>query len=177
MLLKNLIKNSPQNLKSFNIKGLALNSNKVKKDYIFFALKGHSFHGEHYINHAIKKGARIIFCSKKCKFKSKKAFIIKTNKIKSYLSEIVSKFYHHKPKNIFAVTGTNGKTSVADFFYQILNINNFPVASIGTLGIKYGKKFIKTNLTSPDIITLHKNLESLKKKILITLLLKHLVMV
>ena len=25
----------------------------------------------------------------------------------------------------------------ADLFYQILNINNFPVASIGTLGIKY----------------------------------------
>ena len=49
------------------------------------------------------------------------------------LSEIYSKFYKSKPKNIIAVTGTNGKTSVADFFYQIMKINNLPVASIGTL--------------------------------------------
>ena len=69
-------------------------------------------------------------------------------------------FINYKPKNIIAVTGTNGKTSVADFFYQILKKNNIPVASIGTLGIKYKNKFIKTNLTSPDIIELHKNLEN-----------------
>ena len=164
MLLKKLIKNPPQNLKYFNIKGLALNSKNVKRDYIFFALKGYSFNGENYIDHAIKNGARVIFCSKTCQFKSKKAYIIKTNNVKKYLNEITHKFYKKKPKNIFAVTGTNGKTSVANFFYQILHANNIPVASIGTLGIRYGKKFIKTNLTSPDIITLHKNLEILKKK-------------
>ena len=68
-----------------------------------------------------------------------------------------------KPNNIFAVTGTNGKTSVADYFYQILSANNIPVASIGTFGIKIKNQLIKTNLTSPDTITLHKNLEILKK--------------
>ncbi len=39
-----------------------------------------------------------------------------------------------------------------------------PVSSIGTLGLKYDKKTIRTNLTSPDTITLHQNLEKLKKK-------------
>ena len=62
-----------------------------------------------------------------------------------------------KPKNIIAVTGTNGKTSVADMFYQILRVNNIPVASIGTLGMKYNGRVFKTNLTTPDTITLHKN--------------------
>ena len=80
------------------------------------------------------------------------------------MSEISSKFYKSKPKNIIAVTGTNGKTSVSDIFYQILRINNFSVASIGTLGIKYNDKIIKTKLTSPDTITLHKNLNYLKSK-------------
>ena len=82
--------------------------------------------------------------------------------------EIISakstKFYKMKPKNIIAVTGTNGKTSVADIFYQILRINNIPAASIGTLGIKYNNKIIKTSLTSPDTIALHKSLSILKKK-------------
>ena len=163
MLLKNLIKNSPKSLKKLKIKGLALNSKNVKKGFIFFAVKGNRSNGENYINEAIKKGASIIICSENCKFKSKKIHIIRTKKIRDYLGKITCKFYKLKPKNIIAVTGTNGKTSVANFFYQILQKNKIPVASIGTLGIRYKNRNIKTNLTSPDIITLHKNLEKLKK--------------
>ena len=62
------------------------------------------------------------------------------------------------------MTGTNGKTSVADIFHQILRINKIPAASIGTLGVKYNDKVLKTDLTSPDTITLHKHLYFLKKK-------------
>jgi len=163
MLLKNLIKNSPKSMKKLKIKGLALNSKDVKKGFIFFAIKGTKFNGENYIHEAIKNGATIIICSNSCKFQSTKVNIIKTKKVRNYLVEISSRFYKLKPKNIIAVTGTNGKTSVAEFFYQILNTNNIPVASIGTLGIRYREKFIKTNLTSPDVITLHKNLHKLKK--------------
>ncbi len=164
MLLKKLIKNYPKSLGNLNIKGLALNSKDIRKGFIFFAIRGNEVNGENFINDAVKNGAALIICSKKCKFKStKKIQIIKTSNVKSYLSEVTSKFYKLKPKNIIAVTGTNGKTSVADFFYQLLEMNNIPVASIGTLGIKQKKRLIKTNLTSPDIITLHKNLENLKK--------------
>ncbi|RPH01015.1 MAG: UDP-N-acetylmuramoyl-L-alanyl-D-glutamate--2,6-diaminopimelate ligase [Candidatus Pelagibacter sp. TMED153] len=163
MLLQNLIKNPPKNLKRLKVRGLAINSKKVKKGFIFFAIKGNKSNGEDYISQAIKNGAFIIICSKNCKFQTKKANIIKTKNVKNYLSKVISKFYKLKPKNIIAVTGTNGKTSVADFFYQILKSNNIPVASIGTLGIRYKNKFMKTNLTSPDIITLHENLEKLKK--------------
>ena len=67
-------------------------------------------------------------------------------------------FTNKNQKNIIAITGTNGKTSVADIFYQISMINKIPVASIGTFGIKYNNKIIKTNLTTPDTITLHINI-------------------
>ena len=93
MLLKNLIKNSPQSLKKIKVKGLALNSKYVKKGFIFFAVKGNNSNGENYINEAIKNGANIIICSKSCKFKSDKASIIKTKKVVNYLREITSKFY------------------------------------------------------------------------------------
>ena len=164
MLLKNLINNSPNNLKNLKITGLSLNSRDIKKGFIFFAIRGHKLNGENYINEAIEKGAALIICSNKCRLNRKKINIIKTSKVRDYLSEIVSKFYKLKPKNLIAVTGTNGKTSVADFYYQILNLNNIPVASIGTLGVKSKNTKTKTNLTSPDIITLHKNLEKLKKQ-------------
>ena len=48
-------------------------------------------------------------------------------------------------------------------FYQILRINKIPSATIGTLGIKYNGKIIKTDLTSPDTVMLHKYLYFLKK--------------
>ena len=164
MLLKNLIKKIPKDKRNLIISGLSTNSSKVKKNYIFFAIKGNKVNGEKFIDEAIDNGATVVVCSKNCKFKNKNIHIIKTNKIRNLLSKICSKFYKLKPKNIIAVTGTNGKTSIADLFYQLLIINNISAASIGTLGIKYNNQIIKTNLTSPDAISIHENLAYLKKK-------------
>ncbi len=163
MLLKNLIKNTPENKKRLIIHGLTTNSKKVKKGYIFFAIKGYKLNGEKFIDEAVRNGAAVVVCSKKCKYINKKILIKKTSDIRNFLSYTCSKYFKLKPKNIIAVTGTNGKTSVADLFYQILDLNNIPVASIGTLGIKYKDKIINSNLTSPDTISLHQTLETLKK--------------
>ena len=164
MLLKNLIRNIPKDKKNINITGLAIDSNQIKKNYIFFAIKGNKINGENFVKDAIKKGASVIVCSESYKSKDKSVLIIKKKNVRLFLSEITSKFYKMKPKNIIAVTGTNGKTSVADMFYQILRVNNIPVASIGTLGMKYNGRVFKTNLTTPDTITLHKKLHFLKLK-------------
>jgi MurE/MurF fusion protein len=163
MLLKNLIKNIPKEKKKIVIKGLSVNSKKIKKGYIFFAIKGNSRNGEKYIKEAIDKGASVVVSTKNFKYKNKKIFILKKKNIRNFVSEVSSRFYKLKPKNIIAVTGTNGKTSVADLFYQLLSLNNIPVASIGTLGIKYKNKVIKTALTSPDTISIHKHLQNIKK--------------
>jgi murE/murF fusion protein len=163
MLLKKLINTVPESKRKIQIKGLATNSKEVKKGFIFFAIKGQKNNGEKYIDKAIKKGASVVICANDCKYKNKKIIIIKKKNIRYFVSEIASKFYKSKPKNIIAVTGTNGKTSVADIFYQILSLNKIPAASIGTLGIKFKNKIIKTDLTSPDTISIHKYLKLLKK--------------
>ena len=163
MLLKKIIKNLPKEKRKICIKGLEINSKKVKKGYIFFAIKGQKFNGEKFIDEAIKNGAVAIVIDKNCRYKTNKIPLIKTNKIKELLSKISSNFFKLKPKNIIAVTGTNGKTSVADLFYQILNLNKVPVASIGTLGVKYKANIIKSNLTSPETINLHQTLNKIKK--------------
>ncbi len=164
MLLKKLIKNISKDHKNITIKGLSSNSNDIKKNYIFFAIKGSSSNGEKFINDSIKKGATVIICSKKCNYRNKNILVLKRDNIRELLSEISSRFFQPKPKNIIAVTGTNGKTSVADLFYQIFRLNKIPAASIGTLGVKYHNKTIKTQLTSPDTISLHKYLKFLKNK-------------
>ena len=51
------------------------------------------------------------------------------------------------------MTGTNGKSSIADFYYQILKLNLKKVASIGTIGFKHeAKKKSLTNTTSDPIL-------------------------
>ena len=69
---------------------------------------------------------------------------IKSRNVRKLLAEISFKNYHDIPKNIIAVTGTNGKSSIVDFYYQILDLNKKKVASIGTLGVK--SKNLKMNL-------------------------------
>ena len=163
MYLEKLIKQLPQEKKKIKIRGLAINSKKIKKGFIFFAIKGEKNNGEKFIEESVKNGAVAIVCSKSCNYKNSKIPIIKTSDTRQLLSEISAKFYKLKPSNIIAVTGTNGKTSVADLFFQILNLNKMPVASIGTLGVKFKNKKIKLNLTSPDTISLHKILTEIKK--------------
>ena len=164
MLLKNLIKNIQSKVKTINIKNLSLDSRKVKKGDLFFALKGSKHNGNSFISHAISNGAKAIVCSKNTKIKLKKKIpLIKVKNVRKSLVFACSKFYRKKPNNIIAVTGTNGKSSVADFYCQILEKNKTPVASIGTLGIKRFGKIKKTNLTSLDVISFHEELANLKK--------------
>ena len=160
MLLKKLIKNCPKKLSNTKVIGLSSDTRKLKKGDLFFALKGSQNNGEKFINEALKKGACAIVSSKQVKGNFK---IIKVKNVRDCLGKICSKFYPNKPKNIIAVTGTNGKSSVADFFHQLFTLNGLRVATIGTLGIKT-KTMKKNLLTSPDVISLHKELRSLKEK-------------
>ena len=79
MLLKNLIKNIPKDKGNIVITGISTNSKVVKKNNIFFAIKGNKLNGETFIKDAIYKGASVIVCSNSCKFKDKNIFFIKKN--------------------------------------------------------------------------------------------------
>ena len=138
MLLKNLINKIPNHLKGLSVKGLEINSKKVKK-VLFFCDKRKNLMAKILLIMPFKMVHLLIICSKKCKFKSINKNIVKTGNIRKLLIKTAKKFYKQKPKNIIAVTGTNGKTSVSDYFFQILKNNRIPVGSIGTLGIKYKK--------------------------------------
>ena len=162
MLLKKIIKNIPIGIQKINIKGLSLDSRQINKNYLFFVVKGKEFDGADYIISAIKNGARAIVCEKNYKIKNKKIPIIQVKNIKESIVEACKAFYKAKPKNIIAVTGTNGKSSVAEFYHQILSAQKIPVASLGTLGIKINNQVTKTNLTTLDVISLHRQLARIK---------------
>ena len=164
MLLGNYFHNIKNNYKNFFFSGISFDSNKIKKNYIFFAIRGNSIDGNNFISHAIKNGAKIIVTEKKISELKNGILFIQTKNVRRLLSEISFKIYNKIPKNIIAVTGTNGKSSIADFYYQILNFNNKKVASIGTLGVKSNNLKINLLNTTTDPINLSKILNNLKKQ-------------
>ena len=164
MLIGNFLKNIKKKFKDHQFAGLSFNSADCKKDYIFFAIKGTKSDGNKFIDDAIKKGARIIISEKKFEGIKDKVLFLRSKNVRKLLSELSYKIKKNKPKNLIAVTGTNGKSSIADFYFQLLNLSNKKVASIGTLGIKTKNNLKKVSNTTLDPIRLSKILNDLKKQ-------------
>ena len=164
MKLKNFFKNLNKNFRNISFEGFEFNSQKIKKNYVFFAIQGNKFDGNNFINDAIKKGAHVIVSNK---FKTgiyKGTYYINVIDPRLALSNFANKYYNNKPNNIIAVTGTNGKSSIVNFYYQILKLNKKKVASIGTLGVKSNGVSSELNNTTVDAITINKILSNLKSK-------------
>ena len=164
MQLKDYIPNINKKYGKVSFSGIAFDSSKVKKNDIFFAIKGNKFDGNNFINKAIKKGAKIIVSEKKITKKEENIIFLHSSNVRKLLSNISYKILKKKPKNLVAVTGTNGKSSIADFYYQILNLSSKKVASIGTIGIRYENKKRSLTNTTLDPIQLSSILKNLVKK-------------
>ena len=164
MIIGNFIKGIEFKHKNQYFSGLCFDSSKCKKDNIFFAIKGTKINGNKFINHAIQKGAKIIISNQKFEGIRKKILFIKSSNVRKFLSEFAYAIYKNKPNNIIAVTGTNGKSSVADFYFQILKLNKKRVASVGTLGIKTQNYIKRVSNTTIDPIALSEILNKFKKE-------------
>ncbi len=162
MLLGNYLKNINKKYKKFFFSGISFDSTQVKKNYIFFAIEGNTLDGNKFIATAINKGSKIIISEKRSNKFQNGILFIHTKNIRKLLSEISYKIYNKRPKNLIAVTGTNGKSSIADFYYQILKLNNKKVASIGTLGLKSEKFNLNLSNTTTNPIQLGQILQKLK---------------
>ena len=146
---------------SQEVMGISIDSREVNKGDLFFSLEQRKIKALSHINQAIDKGALGIISYKNFDNNSidTKIPIIKVDSVRKELSIISSEFYPNQPRIVAAITGTNGKTSVAKFTEQIWKNNGIASASIGTLG--NSRFFSDSSLTTPDPVSLHKQLNDL----------------
>jgi len=164
MLIGNYFKKINSKYKDHYFLGLSFNSLTCKKDNIFFAIKGNETDGNKFIESAIRNGAKTIVSNRKYQGLKNDILYINSLNTRKSLAKISFYIYKNKPKNLIAVTGTNGKSSIANFYFQILNLNKKKVASIGTLGIQTTSNRIDVSNTTLDPLKLGKYLTKLKKK-------------
>jgi len=172
MHIGKLFKRLPKKYHSHKFVGICSDSRHCNKEDIFFSINGIKKNGNKFISDAIKNGARTIVSNLNFQGKKENVLFIKNNNIRKLVSEIASKFYKKKSDNLIAVTGTNGKSSVANFYFQILKNNSLKVSSIGTLGIKTNNSNKLTDNTTLDPITIHKTLSLIKRKKIINTILE-----
>lgn len=134
------------------IDSLTFDSREAGPGVLFAALPGSRVDGHDYIAGALDRGAAVVLCQRlPAQEPGQGTFIVAENSAQA-LARIAARFFGPLPPHLQAVTGTNGKTSVAHF---VRLLHDDPAAvSIGTLGMQPEGLFDMPYLTSPDQIAL-----------------------
>jgi UDP-N-acetylmuramoyl-L-alanyl-D-glutamate--2,6-diaminopimelate ligase len=162
MLLSALIGNAAGDEGDARVTGFAIDHRKVAEGTIFGAFRGAKFNGDDFIADAIAAGALAVVALPDARVAGA-LHIASTNPRKTF-AEIAARFFAPFPKNVAAVTGTNGKTSTAELSRQLWRMAGHSSASIGTLGITTADEQVRTGLTTPDIVTFLSNMSGLSRE-------------
>ncbi len=161
MLLSDLLGDYPETANK-QVSGLTADSRLVKPGFLFAALPGAKADGRQFIDKAISAGACAILTSPEAAVNVRGAITVPHDNPRKHFSELAARFYKDQPANIVAVTGTNGKTSVADFTRQLWTLMGTRAASLGTLGLRSPVRSMDGGLTTPDPVKLHQILAEIE---------------
>lgn len=155
---------------NIKIKGLSLDSRRVKPGDLFVALKGFATDGRQFIDQAIEKGAVAVLVEvdeegSSNTAKSYSVPIIPYSNLKYAAGFLAGRFYGNPSQelSVIGITGTNGKTSCSHFIAEISNSLGKISGVIGTLGLGLMGELESSGLTTPDAITLQETLSYFKK--------------
>ncbi|MDE3114452.1 MAG: UDP-N-acetylmuramoyl-L-alanyl-D-glutamate--2,6-diaminopimelate ligase, partial [Pseudomonadota bacterium] len=161
VLEKQVGQNKVEQIGAFS--GLACDSRAVKPGYLFAALPGTRADGRAFIADAVRRGAVAVLGRPEAKAEAEALgvrFIADENP-RARLAHFAAAFFGAQPATIAAVTGTNGKTSVAVFLRQIWAQLGYPAASMGTTGVVAPSGTRTLSHTTPDPIEVHRLLAEL----------------
>ena len=132
------------------ITGVTSDSRAVRPGYLFTAMPGSRVDGRTFIRAAISAGAAAVLAPDDVK--DLDVPVVHALDPRRAYALAASAFYgQRQPKTVVAVTGTNGKTSVANFCMQIFGVLGHKAASMGTLGVRIGDEQITpAGMTTPD---------------------------
>lgn len=146
---------------SFDLTGileLTQDSRNIRPGSLFVALRGGKHDGVQYIPQAESLGAVAVLCAEDAVVPPTTMRVLRAKEPRLAMAKIAASMFAAQPAHLVAVTGTDGKTSTADFFRQLTHLAGHKSASIGTLGVIAGDgaKLFEATHTTPDAIALHR---------------------
>ncbi|WP_158967512.1 UDP-N-acetylmuramoyl-L-alanyl-D-glutamate--2,6-diaminopimelate ligase [Chachezhania sediminis] len=145
------------------ITGLSVDSREVKPGHLFAAVPGTQVHGARFVPMALEEGAAAILTDMAGAemvagaLAGSDAAVVVAEDPRQVLAMTAALWFGAQPATMVAVTGTNGKTSVATFVRQIWTHLGHAAINVGTTGIE-GAWTAPLKHTTPEPITLHRML-------------------
>lgn len=161
-----------QALPSLTLAGVASDSRQVKPGYLFVATSPRPDALLLHVKDAVTRGAVAVIMPEESLSESQIVPLIEacvtvavTPHPREILAQLASRLFPAQPKTIVAVTGTNGKSSVASFCRQLWTLSGVRAANLGTLGLEapglVSVPHPSFPLTTPDPLGLHRYLSVL----------------
>jgi UDP-N-acetylmuramoyl-L-alanyl-D-glutamate--2,6-diaminopimelate ligase len=144
------------------VRGITSDSRAVGPGFVFVAVPGTRADGMTFVQDAVAAGAVAIVAEHdRPAGLPETVTFVKVGDVRRALALAAARLHPRQPDRVVAVTGTSGKSSVADFARQLFALLGHKAASIGTLGVvtSYGSAY--ASLTTPDPVSLHETLDRL----------------
>ena len=159
MKLSKLVKFIPYNemkgvVEGVEVTGISTDSRTTKKGDIFVCYRGESYDSHAAADEAERAGAVALVCEYPLT-NALPQIIVKDGR--AQVARVARAFYGFADSRLklVGVTGTNGKTTTTHMLESIFSADGKKTGVIGTLGIRYGEKFVSPELTTPDPVFLH----------------------
>jgi UDP-N-acetylmuramoyl-L-alanyl-D-glutamate--2,6-diaminopimelate ligase len=159
------------------IAGLSMDSRFAHSGELFLACSGTQTHGAQYINDAIEAGVAAVAWEPSADNPPQSQGlppglstevvpvpVVAVEDLGSLVGVIADRFYGHPSRDLFVVgiTGTNGKTSCAQFIARALNCDARPCGVMGTLGYGLVGQQQTASHTTPDALRMHALLQEMR---------------
>ncbi len=147
-----------------DIAGLTADSRAVRPGFVFAALPGVKADGRAFIADALAKGAAAVLAPEGTELPAGSTAVLLTDPQPRLAFARMAAAFHggRQPETVVAVTGTNGKTSTVQFAAQIWTRLGLPAGSLGTLGLLGPGLHGYGGMTTPDPVSLHRDLAAAK---------------
>lgn len=144
---------------------LAQDSRKVRQNTMFFCVEGANVDGHGFAAKAKENGASVFVAKKSIADQIGDSPVIYVDDVVRVMALFANHFYGYQTEqmNMIGVTGTNGKTTIAQMIHYLLDTPEKPSAVIGTLGKQIGQRKEGTHNTTPEILTLQELFAELRE--------------
>ncbi|QEP43052.1 UDP-N-acetylmuramoyl-L-alanyl-D-glutamate--2,6-diaminopimelate ligase [Ectothiorhodospiraceae bacterium BW-2] len=149
------------------VHGVAIDSRQLRRGELFIALNGHRGHGLHYLPQVIERGAAALLYEptsapvELCRTYDGAIPMLAIADLAQQISQIAARFFHHPGRTLHltAVTGTNGKSSVAHLYATALEgCGERECGLMGTLGAGRPQRLSYNGMTTPDAVSVQRQL-------------------
>lgn len=159
--LKELLKGAAKT--RLHVEGVNADSRAIQRGEAFFAIPGLRTHGDAFAAQAKANGAKAMITDR-VPASDPGMPVLVVDDVRRVYARAAARQYAPQPETIVGVTGTNGKSSVVSFVRQIWTACGIKAASMGTVGIETADGLIPGELTTPDALSLHRDLHLLKEQ-------------